>query len=159
MCVCVCVCVCVCLNPHKMLRWPIISERGSPIPLCKKIREVPKLRLKLNCWLQIETGSNLFLILTENKAWHFIRRRKFEWNDKPYRMWKVGQKYHSFSFDNITYTECQGRACIPGTEAIKLFSCSTQLSVKFSLLIHMKMPTIVGIFIFINREMFMLSYV
>ena len=30
---------------------------------------------------------------------------------------------------------------------------------KFSLLINMKMPTIVGIFIFISRDNFMLSYV
>ena len=37
--------------------------------------------------------------------------------------------------------------------------CSTQLSMKFSLLINMKMPTIVGIFIFISREIFMLSNV
>ena len=47
----------------------------------------------------------------------------------------------------------------PGPEVIKLFSCSTQLSTKISLLINMKMPTIVGIFIFISREIFMLSYV
>ena len=40
---------------------------------------------------------------------------------------------------------------------IKLFSCSTQLSMKFSLLINMKMPTIVGIFIFISRENLMLK--
>ena len=33
----------------------------------------------------------------------------------------------------------------PGPEVIKLFSCSTQLSMNFSLLINMKMPTIVGI--------------
>ena len=45
---------------------------------------------------------------------------------------------------------------MPGPEVIKLFSCSTQLSMKFSLLINMKMPTIVGIFIFISREIFML---
>ena len=32
-----------------------------------------------------------------------------------------------------------------GSEVIKLFSCSTQLSMKFSLLINVKMPTIVGI--------------
>ena len=31
-----------------------------------------------------------------------------------------------------------------GPEVIKLFSCSTQLSMKFSLQINMKMPTIVG---------------
>ena len=33
----------------------------------------------------------------------------------------------------------------PGPEVIKLFSCSTQLSMKFSPLIYVKMPTIVGI--------------
>ena len=43
----------------------------------------------------------------------------------------------------------------PDPEDIKLFSCSTQLSMKFSHLINMKMPTIVGIFIFVSREIFM----
>ena len=33
----------------------------------------------------------------------------------------------------------------PGPEVIKLFSCSTQLSMNFFPLIHVKMPTIVGI--------------
>ena len=32
-----------------------------------------------------------------------------------------------------------------GPEVIKLFSCSTQLSMNFSPLINVKMPTIVGI--------------
>ena len=41
----------------------------------------------------------------------------------------------------------------PGPEVIKLFSCSTQLSMKFSLLINMKMH------FHICREIFMLSYV
>ena len=40
----------------------------------------------------------------------------------------------------------------------KLFSCSTQLSMKFFLLINIKMPTVVGILIFINRKNFMLSF-
>ena len=31
----------------------------------------------------------------------------------------------------------------PGPEVIKLFSCSTQLSITFFLLINVKMPTIV----------------
>ena len=35
----------------------------------------------------------------------------------------------------------------PGPEVIKLFSCSTQLSMEFFLLIHVKMPTTVGILI------------
>ena len=48
---------------------------------------------------------------------------------------------------------------ISGPEVRKLSSCSTQLIMNFSLLINMKMQTIVGIFIFISREMFMLSYV
>ena len=33
-----------------------------------------------------------------------------------------------------------------GPEAIKLYSCSSQLSMKLILLINVKMPTIVGIF-------------
>ena len=33
----------------------------------------------------------------------------------------------------------------PGPKVIKLFSCSTQLSMKFFSLINVKMPTIVGI--------------
>ena len=34
----------------------------------------------------------------------------------------------------------------PGPEVIKKISCSSQLSMTFFLLIHVKMPTIVGIF-------------
>ena len=41
---------------------------------------------------------------------------------------------------------------MPVPEVIKHFSCSTQLSIKFSLLIRMKMPTKVCIFIFITRD-------
>ena len=37
-----------------------------------------------------------------------------------------------------------------GLEVIKLFSCSTQLSTKFILLINVKMSTIVGILTFIS---------
>ena len=37
-----------------------------------------------------------------------------------------------------------------GLEVIKLFSCSTQLSMKFIMLISVKMPTMVGIFTFIS---------
>ena len=39
----------------------------------------------------------------------------------------------------------------PGPEVIKLFSCSTQLSMKFFLLIIVKMPTVVGILTFMSR--------
>ena len=40
----------------------------------------------------------------------------------------------------------------PGFEVIKLFSCSTQLSMKFSLLINVKMPTVVGILTFMRGK-------
>ena len=40
----------------------------------------------------------------------------------------------------------------PGPEVIKNFSCSTQLSMKFFLLINVKMQTIVGILTFMNRK-------
>ena len=39
-----------------------------------------------------------------------------------------------------------------GPEVIKLFSCSAQLSMKFFLLINVKMPTIVGILTFMSRK-------
>ena len=39
---------------------------------------------------------------------------------------------------------------IPGPEVIKLFLCSTQLSMKFIMLINVKMPTSVGILSFIS---------
>ena len=39
-----------------------------------------------------------------------------------------------------------------GPEVIKLFSCSTQLSMKFFLLINVKMPTIVGILTFLSGK-------
>ena len=40
---------------------------------------------------------------------------------------------------------------LPGLEVIKHFSCSTQLSMKFIMLINVKMPTTVGILTFISR--------
>ena len=39
-----------------------------------------------------------------------------------------------------------------GPEVIKLFSCSTQLSMEFFLLINVKMPTIVGILTFVSGK-------
>ena len=39
----------------------------------------------------------------------------------------------------------------PGSEVIKVFSCSTQLSMKFILLINVKIQTIVSILTFISR--------
>ena len=44
-----------------------------------------------------------------------------------------------------------------GPEVIILFSYSTHLSMKFFLLISIKMPTVVQILIFISRKNFMLS--
>ena len=40
----------------------------------------------------------------------------------------------------------------PGPEVIKLFSYSTQMSMKFFLLINVKMPTFVGILTFMSRK-------
>ena len=39
-----------------------------------------------------------------------------------------------------------------GPKVIKLFSCSTQLSMNFFLFINVKMPTIVGILTFISKK-------
>ena len=45
----------------------------------------------------------------------------------------------------ISFSNCQVEQMKTGPEVIKLYSCSTQLSMKFSPLINVKMPTIVGI--------------
>ena len=45
----------------------------------------------------------------------------------------------------------------PGPEVIKLFSCSTQLSTKFFLLINVKMPLIVGILTFMSGKISILG--
>ena len=42
------------------------------------------------------------------------------------------------------------RRVVPGV--IKFFSCSTQLNMKFFLLINVKMPTIVGILTFMSGK-------
>ena len=53
----------------------------------------------------------------------------------------------------------QGLHCLPsvyvtflGPGVIKLFSCSTQLSMIFFLLINVEMPTVVGISTFVGRK-------
>ena len=45
-----------------------------------------------------------------------------------------------------------------GPEVIKLFSCSTQLSMKFFLLIIVKMPTVVGILTVMSRKNIILCF-
>ena len=45
---------------------------------------------------------------------------------------------------------CERSWSIPGPEVIKLFPGSTQLSIKFILLINVKMPTTVDILTFIS---------
>ena len=53
-----------------------------------------------------------------------------------------------FVLSNDTQDRCS-RCDNSRPEVIKLFTCSTQLSMKFFLLINVKMPTIVGILIFL----------
>ena len=44
-------------------------------------------------------------------------------------------------------------------QQLKLSSCTAELSMRFFLLINIKMPTVVGILIFISRRNFMLNRV
>ena len=44
--------------------------------------------------------------------------------------------------------------CFSGPKIKKTFLCSTEVSMEFVLLINIKMPTIVGILIFICRKIF-----
>ena len=53
--------------------------------------------------------------------------------------------------ENLSEVESSEFKPISGPKVIKLFSCSTQMSTKFILLINVKMPTIVGILTFISK--------
>ena len=58
----------------------------------------------------------------------------------------------------MTYIEvCNKKDRSPGPEVIKLFSCSTQLSMKFFLLLNVKMPTVVGILTFMSGKISILG--
>ena len=61
----------------------------------------------------------------------------------------------SFFKQNISYEKKSHT--MSGSEVIKLFSCSTQLSMRFFLLINVKMPTTVGILILMNSILAYLS--
>ena len=53
---------------------------------------------------------------------------------------------------HLTFKHCDSiLEAKAGPKVIKLFSCSTQLSTEFILLINVKMPTIVGILTFMSR--------
>ena len=54
-------------------------------------------------------------------------------------------------------TSCSAQSSRSGPEVIKLFLCSIQLSMKFFLLINVKMQTIVGILTFMSRKNSILS--
>ena len=60
------------------------------------------------------------------------------WSLHPYFLWERHSKQFFLIFGS------------PGLEVIKCFSSSTQLSMKFILLINVKMPTTVGILTFIS---------
>ena len=63
------------------------------------------------------------------------------------------EKYQNFSSEIFNFNSCKNCSILhrTGLEVIKLFSCSSQLSLKFILFINMKMPKIVGILTFISR--------
>ena len=71
-------------------------------------------------------------------------------------------KWRHTDFDTTSYV-CWEFACADrindktGPEVIKLFSCSTQLSMKFFLLINVKIPAIVGILTFMSGRNSLLS--
>ena len=64
---------------------------------------------------------------------------------------------HASSIIQLAWTVLKTELCKTGPEVIKLFSCSPQLSMKFFLLINVKMPTIVGILTYLSRKSSILS--
>ena len=76
---------------------------------------------------------------------------------------KMYRKYHSQMVSNA-YANRKAKTSLhicsawSGSEVKKIISCSTQLSMKFFLLINVKMPTSVGILTFISRKNSILGF-
>ena len=64
----------------------------------------------------------------------------------------ISTRLHTLSLNTFTGLSnwFAGKKMYTGLKVIKLFSCSTELSTKFTLLINVKMPTTVGISTFIS---------
>ena len=67
--------------------------------------------------------------------------------------------YKTFSMLNSAENEICPAYKIFNMNNLNWFSCKAELSMKFFLLINIKMPTIVGILIFISRKIFLLTWV
>ena len=65
---------------------------------------------------------------------------------------KCCHKTSENNYHNCTEMKSFAIVRLSGPEVIKLFSCSSQLSMKFFLLINVKMPTIVGILAFMSGK-------
>ena len=77
-------------------------------------------------------------------------------------IWKIIQNYPCYPFlhralNDPTERDRKAESMNPGPEFIKLVSCSAQLSMKFFLLISVKMPTSVGILTFMSRQNIILN--
>ena len=89
------------------------------------------------------------------KQWRKIQRRKKthqasgQNRTDSQTVLKRALVYDAQTYVSLQHTEGH-LSQYPGPEIIKLFSCSTQLSMKVILLINVKMPTIVGILTFIS---------
>ena len=59
---------------------------------------------------------------------------------------KISNIYHLFKSQTASLGAISGHTLVPGPEVLKLVSCSTQLS----MLINVKMPTIIGILTFVS---------
>ena len=80
---------------------------------------------------------------TSTKEHQFFQRKKFKFTSNTLQK----RLYTTWI---LTMTGLTQKAS--GPKVIKLFSCSTQHSMKFSLLINVKMPTNVGILTFMSRK-------
>ena len=151
----------------------IWCSRSNLIPLDLEYDSASAVSCMQTC-LSHARGMRLAAIQAEILRFRFLTMvRRSSWTPMASRIYlrasslEMWFKYKMFS--SISFPR-------PGPEDIKLFSCSTQLSMKFALPINLKLLTIansfllniaehetfsaiVGIFIFISKENFMISCV
>ena len=59
-------------------------------------------------------------------------------------------EYLSLDVKRLDFVASEQQRSRPGCKVIKHYSCSTQMSMKFIMLINIKLPTTVGILIFMS---------
>ena len=125
----------------------LILKGGCPVSSDSTLVKIP------HCW-KSHVAAQLCCGYTKHMFLCLHTKLRFLWYSRTYKEFILSW-FHECEIQQLTYKlntlfNSEWKEFNHGPKVIKLFSCSTQLSTKFILLISVKMPTIVGILTFIS---------